>query len=187
MAKAALILTVALVLLGAGFATDELPEAVVNSAFGDDLEVQQVVSQQGTLRGSQPSEPSAPAEAERHLEEENSFAVGEAEYEGLLEELASVDAGNSCQSGLVGQAYKYAPACFNKCSYACGAINEAINAYMRKGGQSAAKKVVCRRKSQFSCFVKRSNIGNCRPLISKAASFGFSLPSSVGDLNRQCR
>jgi hypothetical protein len=139
---------------------DEDAEAAVDPAFGAD-EVQEVVKQQASLRGA-------------------ADTVGEVEVEAQAE----VDAG-SCRSGLVGRVYKVAPACMNACSYTCGPLSEAINAYLTKGGRPAAKKVVCRKKWAFACPLKRKNSKKCRPLIRKAS--GFGLPTSIGQLNRQCR
>eukprot|EP00932_Pfiesteria_piscicida_P008277 SRR837773.18631.p2 GENE.SRR837773.18631~~SRR837773.18631.p2 ORF type:complete len:161 (+),score=65.17 SRR837773.18631:53-535(+) len=136
--------------------------AAVEPAFGAGEVVQEVVKQQGSLRG---------AAAE----------VGEVE----LEAQAAVQ--NACHSGLVGQAYSYAPACFDACSGACAPLGQAISAYMTKGGQSAAKKVICANKSAFQCALTGGNLAKCQPLIAKAAGFGFKLPSSRAQLNQECR
>jgi len=153
-----------------GAAADTVPgvvakesEAVVDPAFGADEMVQEVVVQQSSLRGA-------------------AGAIGEVEVE--VEGQVEVEVGNSCHSGLVGKLYKMAPRCLDACSYSCGPLGQAISAYF-KGGKKAAKRVVCAKKWAFSCPMKRGNRGKCQPLLSKAA--GFGLPSSIGDLNRQCR
>eukprot|EP00405_Crypthecodinium_cohnii_P047831 CAMPEP_0206574204 /NCGR_PEP_ID=MMETSP0325_2-20121206/29307_1 /ASSEMBLY_ACC=CAM_ASM_000347 /TAXON_ID=2866 /ORGANISM="Crypthecodinium cohnii, Strain Seligo" /LENGTH=164 /DNA_ID=CAMNT_0054078765 /DNA_START=88 /DNA_END=582 /DNA_ORIENTATION=- len=94
---------------------------------------------------------------------------------------------NSCTAGLVGQIRSYAPSCIDSCQQTCGAIGSAINAYLTKGGQPAAIRAVCQYKHQFGCFFQGNNLNKCRGLISKAAGYGFQLPTSQHQLNSQCR
>jgi len=103
----------------------------------------------------------------------------------LLE--ASVEtASSACHRGYVKMARDMAPRCIDQCSHSCPAVGEAINAYMTRGGQSAAIRSVCKNKWAFSCFVKSNHVGNCRVFFDKARRFGFALPDSEGALNRQC-
>jgi len=128
------------------------------------------------------------AEASVELDGATSFDSGfvvAAEEAANVESLSAV--GNACTSGVVGQVYSMAPACLDACSGSCGALGGAINAYLKQGGSAAAKKYVCSHKSSFYCPVTGSAKGKCAGLISKAASFGFHLPSSVGALNAECR
>jgi len=128
------------------------------------------------------------AEASVELDGATSFDSGfvvAAEEATNVESLSAV--GNACTSGVVGQVYSMAPACLDACSGSCGALGGAINAYLKQGGSAAAKKYVCSHKSSFYCPVTGSAKGKCAGLISKAASFGFHLPSSVGALNAECR
>uniref|UniRef100_A0A7S2IY89 CPW-WPC domain-containing protein n=1 Tax=Zooxanthella nutricula TaxID=1333877 RepID=A0A7S2IY89_9DINO len=91
----------------------------------------------------------------------------------------------ACDHGLVGQVKSFAPGCLGACPQACGPLGQAIDAYLKKGGQAAAKPVICRHKSQFACAY--DHWGSCKTLVSKAAGFGFKLPTSAGALNAQCR
>mmetsp|Transcript_25242 Transcript_25242/g.64305 ORF Transcript_25242/g.64305 Transcript_25242/m.64305 type:complete len:163 (+) Transcript_25242:143-631(+) len=93
---------------------------------------------------------------------------------------------SSCTSGMVGQVRSFAPGCLDACPQACGPLGVAMNAYMTKGGQPAAKTAVCQYKSQFSCFLSSSVWPQCKELVEKAASFGFTLPHSVPQLNAGC-
>ncbi len=156
----------ALFVAGASLASVVAEEpAAVDPAFGTNGEVQEVVHQQASLRG-----------------------VVETLPQGGVEAQAAVEADNAaCHAGLVGQVYHQAPTCFDACPQACGPLGQAITAYMTKGGQPAAKKVVCQNKGAFGCALTSGNLPKCRPLITKAASFGFKLPSSMGELNSQCR
>mmetsp|Transcript_85708 Transcript_85708/g.247516 ORF Transcript_85708/g.247516 Transcript_85708/m.247516 type:complete len:163 (-) Transcript_85708:164-652(-) len=92
---------------------------------------------------------------------------------------------DACSSGLVGRVKSYAPGCIAPCPQACGPLGEAMNAYMKHGGQPAAKRVVCAHKSQFSCYLHHWDA--CQGLVNKAAGFGFHLPRSTGELYGQCR
>lgn len=103
--------------------------------------------------------------------------------------LVQSESGNACTSGLVGKLRDHsasAKACVDACSGSCGALGQAINAYLRQGGKPAAKRSVCAHAGSFRCYVTGSAAGKCASLISEAAKFGFSLPSSESDLNHQC-
>lgn len=95
--------------------------------------------------------------------------------------------GDQCHDGLVGKVYAYAPSCLSSCPSACGPLGKAITAYMAHGGQPAAKKVVCAHKEAFACAVSPANLPKCKPLIDKAAGFGFALPHSDSELESQCQ
>lgn len=94
---------------------------------------------------------------------------------------------DACHQGLVGQIRGYAPGCFQACPQMCGPLGQAISAYMHHGGQPAVKPVVCGNKAAFGCAYSGSAWGSCSVLVHKAASFGFTLPSSYGGLNSECR
>merc|ERR1719343_732666 len=91
----------------------------------------------------------------------------------------------ACTSGLVGQIHDADPGCLDACPGACGPLGQAINAYLKKGGQPAAKREICKHKGSFGCAYK--NWGKCGPLFAKAKGFGFTLPTSQGALDSQCR
>jgi hypothetical protein len=119
---------------------------------------------------------------------EESAAIAEELEANMTDEFTlEIAAADSCSSGYVAQLRKAAPACINSCKGSCGALNAAIHAYAKKGGAGAAKKVVCRYKGAFSCFVRGRARKACMKLISRAAAMGFKLPRSVGQLYAQCR
>jgi len=101
-------------------------------------------------------------------------------------ELAQVE-GNACSDGLVGKARAFAPTCIDACPQSCEPLNVALNAYLTKGGQPAAKKVICQYESAFECPVAPENIGKCLPLIAKVKSYGFRYPESVEELRSTCQ
>eukprot|EP00932_Pfiesteria_piscicida_P017596 SRR837773.4475.p3 GENE.SRR837773.4475~~SRR837773.4475.p3 ORF type:complete len:163 (+),score=72.40 SRR837773.4475:48-491(+) len=106
--------------------------------------------------------------------------------ESSAEEAEGEGEGNACTTGLVGQIHAFAAPCLDACSHACGALGQAINAYMTKGGQPAAMHVICHYKRQFSCALTGANLPKCKGLIDKAAGFGFKLPSSMRELHGSC-
>jgi len=63
----------------------------------------------------------------------------------------------------------------------------ALKAYLTKGGQPAAKKVICQYESAFECPVGPENIGKCLPLIAKVKGYGFRFPESVEELRSTCQ
>merc|ERR1711920_1105542 len=95
--------------------------------------------------------------------------------------------GSACTTGLVGQIRAYGTSCIDSCQEMCHPLDLAIKAYLTKGGAPAAKPVVCHYQSAFKCALSGGNKGKCMPLINKAASFGFALPRSLGQLSGQCR
>jgi len=97
------------------------------------------------------------------------------------------DEEGGCSSGIVGKIQKAVPSCINPCKQACGPLQAAIHAYLTKGGAAAAKRAMCQYKSQFACLVTGAQARNCAPVAAKARSFGFSLPTSTGQLYSQCR
>lgn len=92
-----------------------------------------------------------------------------------------------CTTGMVGKIRAYSSSCIDSCQGMCGPLSNAINAFLTKGGAPAVRPVVCGNKGSFGCAFKSSNRAKCAPLIKKAASFGFTLPNSWGQLNKQCR
>mmetsp|Transcript_84247 Transcript_84247/g.212427 ORF Transcript_84247/g.212427 Transcript_84247/m.212427 type:complete len:171 (+) Transcript_84247:95-607(+) len=94
---------------------------------------------------------------------------------------------DACHAGLVGQINAFAPSCFSQCPQMCGPLGQAITAFMQRGGAAAAKPVICSHQAQFGCALHGSAYGACSPLIQKAAKFGFTLPTSSGALQSQCR
>merc|ERR1719188_973493 len=118
----------------------------------------------------------------------NSSAVSNdsVEVSTVLLEASVQTASSACHRGYVKKARDMAPRCIDQCSSSCYAVGEAIDAYLRRGGQPAAMKSVCRNKRAFSCFVTPSHVGNCRVFFDKARKFGISLPSSERDLDRRC-
>lgn len=109
--------------------------------------------------------------------------VGEVELEQPVSELAAVS--NSCTSGNVGRLRELAPKCLDNCQGSCHAVDLALTAYLR-GGQHGATQSVCSNQGAFECFVQSWHINDCRPLINKAASFGFHLPQTSSELHNQC-
>jgi len=94
---------------------------------------------------------------------------------------------NACTQGMVGKIRAFGTSCIDSCQGMCGPLESAVNAFLTKGGAPAVKPVVCSHQHQFRCALTGSNAAKCAPLIRKAASFGFTLPNSVGALSRQCR
>jgi len=91
-----------------------------------------------------------------------------------------------CTDGMVGMIRGVAPECIDACQGSCGALGNALTAYLQKGGQPAATKAVCASQSSFSCFLKPTTFAKCSSLVKKAAGFGFKLPSSQSELDAQC-
>lgn len=91
-----------------------------------------------------------------------------------------------CTEGLVGQIRAFSTSCIDSCPQMCGPMDQAVHAYLTKGGYPAVKPIVCAQQNAFRCALTGSNYQKCKPLIVKAASFGFRLPSSIGALRSQC-
>merc|ERR1719291_124622 len=106
-------------------------------------------------------------------------------------EQSEAKSANSCHSGLVGMLMQKggqaAANCINPCTGSCPTLNTLLTTYMTRGGQPAMVKEACKshNKHGLQCFF--GHIGPCRPLISKAASFGVHIPTSSGELNGMCR
>eukprot|EP00405_Crypthecodinium_cohnii_P042303 CAMPEP_0206560208 /NCGR_PEP_ID=MMETSP0325_2-20121206/20863_1 /ASSEMBLY_ACC=CAM_ASM_000347 /TAXON_ID=2866 /ORGANISM="Crypthecodinium cohnii, Strain Seligo" /LENGTH=213 /DNA_ID=CAMNT_0054061877 /DNA_START=88 /DNA_END=727 /DNA_ORIENTATION=+ len=96
---------------------------------------------------------------------------------------AEDDSANACTAGLVGTVRSFAPDCVDSCPQTCPAMAVAINAYMTKGGQAAARPVICQHKTEFNCFFESSIMAKCQGLIAKAASFGFKMPHNEAEMN----
>mmetsp|Transcript_2086 Transcript_2086/g.6320 ORF Transcript_2086/g.6320 Transcript_2086/m.6320 type:complete len:171 (-) Transcript_2086:237-749(-) len=92
----------------------------------------------------------------------------------------------ACTSGMVGAIRKLAPSCVDSCPKACPMLGKAVTAYMTKGGQPAAKRVVCDNQSTFACFLQPSVIGKCTKLFHTAAGLGLRLPTSSWSLMSEC-
>jgi len=45
---------------------------------------------------------------------------------------------------------------------------------------------VCNHQEEFACFVSPEHIGKCKVFFAQASAFGFSLPSTVDELESQC-
>lgn len=106
-------------------------------------------------------------------------------------EVASVQNGTRisslCTDGLVGQIRAFSPSCIDSCQGMCGPMDKAIHAFMTKGGYPAVKPIVCAHRNDFGCALNHANYHKCNPLIKKAGTFGFALPTSMDALNKQCR
>mmetsp|Transcript_14449 Transcript_14449/g.36343 ORF Transcript_14449/g.36343 Transcript_14449/m.36343 type:complete len:150 (-) Transcript_14449:34-483(-) len=94
---------------------------------------------------------------------------------------------NICSDGLLGKARDFAPTCIDSCPQACESLELALQAYLTKGGQPAAKKVICQYESAFECPVGPENIGKCLPLIAKVKGYGFRFPESAEELRSTCQ
>eukprot|EP00429_Kryptoperidinium_foliaceum_P127449 CAMPEP_0176272204 /NCGR_PEP_ID=MMETSP0121_2-20121125/45594_1 /TAXON_ID=160619 /ORGANISM="Kryptoperidinium foliaceum, Strain CCMP 1326" /LENGTH=154 /DNA_ID=CAMNT_0017612371 /DNA_START=94 /DNA_END=558 /DNA_ORIENTATION=+ len=92
--------------------------------------------------------------------------------------------GGACDRGLVAQIKPLAPGCFKGCPQACGPLGDAINAYMTKGGEEAAKDVICKHKTEFSCAY--SHWGDCKTLAVQAGSLGLHIPMSQHEMDTGC-
>jgi hypothetical protein len=68
----------------------------------------------------------------------------------------------------------------------CHRIDSALKDYMRKGGERAAKKNICRHQGDFKNAYEH-NYDKCKKLADKAGKKGLHLPSSPKDLKRMCR
>lgn len=122
--------------------------------------------------------------AEVEAEDEAEEGDGDVEIEANSEVGAE---GGGCRAGLVGQIRKFAPSCLDSCPQICGPLGEAVNAFLKKGGEKAVKPVVCRHSSQFACALSGPNYSKCKPLIAKARSYGFSLPRDHAAFAKACR
>merc|ERR1719245_527977 len=89
---------------------------------------------------------------------------------------------NACTSGYVGQIRSYGKECIDSCQSMCPALGQAVDAYLKSGGQPAAKRSICSHPHSFDCAYTPQNIGKCLPLIKQAAGFGFKLPESASQL-----
>lgn len=97
---------------------------------------------------------------------------------------AEGEAMGACDKGIVAQIKPLAPGCFRGCPQACGPFGEAINAYMTKGGEKAAKGVICRHKTAFPCAYK--HWGYCKTLALQAGNLGLHIPMSQHDMDHGC-
>merc|ERR1719203_448387 len=118
---------------------------------------------------------------------ESDAQMAEDSEEEAVELAANVteDEGSACSAGYVGQIRAAAPDCINACQGSCYALEKAIDQYLTKGGQPAVHRYVCQKKgghfvnlNAFKCFVSGHALPKCKPLIAKAAGFGFKLPQS---------
>ena len=94
-----------------------------------------------------------------------------------------------CRDGMVGKirmSSSSAGQCIDACQGSCGALGRALDAYLKKGGAPAATKAICQEESAFRCYVTGGTQDLCSSLIDKAASMGFALPRSNGELARRC-
>jgi len=105
----------------------------------------------------------------------------------LLAEEEGELAGDPCHSGMVGKMRNFAPECIDHCQAMCNPMQDAVKAYFRRGGAQAVKGVVCAHQGEFSCALSEANLEKCRPIMSKARQFGFTLPDSLSALHSQCR
>jgi hypothetical protein len=93
----------------------------------------------------------------------------------------------ACSSGMVGAIRKMGPSCLDSCKQACRPLAEAVDAYLKRGGYPAAKRVICRHRREFGCAVSKENLHKCKHLLQRAGTFGFKLPQSPYELHQQCR
>mmetsp|Transcript_21809 Transcript_21809/g.44175 ORF Transcript_21809/g.44175 Transcript_21809/m.44175 type:complete len:170 (-) Transcript_21809:194-703(-) len=99
----------------------------------------------------------------------------------------SEESTGACDTGMVSKIKRFAPECFHACPQACPGLNNALMAYLTRGGLPAARPVICADYKHYGCALTSKNILKCQPLIHKAASFGVSLPDSWGGLKSWCR
>merc|ERR1712087_395156 len=76
--------------------------------------------------------------------------------------------------------------CVDPCPGVCHRIDAAIKAYLRKGGERAAKKNLCHHQGDFKDAFEH-NYEKCKILIDKAGKEGLHLPSSPKALKYMCR
>merc|ERR1712217_745006 len=98
-----------------------------------------------------------------------------------------VESADSCSTGLIGMAmnkYPDARKCLAPCHSSCPTLNAIMTAYMTRGGQPAAIKEACARKSGLTCLF--GNVQPCMGLVNKAKSFGMTIPTSEHQLNGMC-
>mmetsp|Transcript_99610 Transcript_99610/g.214930 ORF Transcript_99610/g.214930 Transcript_99610/m.214930 type:complete len:171 (+) Transcript_99610:99-611(+) len=106
----------------------------------------------------------------------------------LLFAVAAV-ASAGCSDGVVGKIRRSSSSarrCIDACQGSCGALGRALDAYLTKGGAPAATEAICQEESAFHCYVTGGTRDLCSSLIDKAASMGFALPRSNGELARRC-
>jgi len=80
-----------------------------------------------------------------------------------------------------------APQCIDACPGSCRALEQAITAYITKGGQAAAKREVCANSWAFKCYVEDGHKQFCQSLIDRAAHLGWHLPGSPWELDQECQ
>lgn len=79
-----------------------------------------------------------------------------------------------------------APECIDACSHTCSTLSEAITAYTGKGGEAAARQVLCTEKENLHCFFEAKHEKICRPLGEKAKAMGFELPTTKQEMHAEC-
>jgi len=124
----------------------------------------------------------APAEAAATAAERGTpTAVGE---DAATQALVESSAGDyACHSGF----RVNAPQCIDACPGSCRALEQAITAYITKGGQAAAKREVCANSWAFKCYVEDGHKQFCQSLIDRAAHLGWHLPGSPWELDQECQ
>merc|ERR1711971_1215838 len=94
---------------------------------------------------------------------------------------------DSCSSGLIGMAmnkYPETKTCLAPCHSSCSTLNAIMTAYMTRGGQPAAIKEACARRSALSCLF--GHVQPCMGLVNKAKGFGMTIPTSAAQLSSMC-
>merc|ERR1712126_194384 len=109
----------------------------------------------------------------------------EEKAEAATVEMAVETTSSACQRGYVRMARDMARDCIDQCQSSCSALGSVISTYMTRG-KAAAYGSVCQNKWAFKCFVQPHHVGACHVFFVKARQFGFALPSSESDLDRQC-
>mmetsp|Transcript_8210 Transcript_8210/g.23449 ORF Transcript_8210/g.23449 Transcript_8210/m.23449 type:complete len:159 (+) Transcript_8210:98-574(+) len=94
------------------------------------------------------------------------------------------EAMGACETGIVAQIAPLAPGCFKGCPEACGPLGTAINAYLTKGGKTAAKAEICKHKKEFSCAYRHWS--DCKVLAVQAGTLGLDIPMSQKAMDSEC-
>ena len=71
-----------------------------------------------------------------------------------------------------------AEACVGACEESCGAVNRAIDRYMTKGGEPAARPVICQEPGAFRCPVRNEE---CSGVLQQGKALGIDLGRWLSD------
>merc|ERR1740139_1650319 len=80
---------------------------------------------------------------------------------------------------------KYGSDCIDSNPDMCHSLDKSLQAYLKKGGQPAARSVICANQGDFKTALT-TNIDKCTHLIHDAGKLGFKLPKSMSQMHHMC-